>query len=133
MENENRQKAEGQELQARSQTPEARSQKLFLINRLQLFPRLKPHRPARRNGNFGSGARIAPDPGLARTHVEYAKSPQLNTIRARQRFLHALENRFHRQLGLGLGDAGSGDHFVDDVELNHWGLPNSRSRCASSY
>src|SRR5271155_160779 len=100
---------------------------LTSVDRLQFFPRLEAHRLAGRNRHFSSGARIASDAGLARTHVEHAKSPQLNAIAVGQRFLHALKDGFHRQLGLGLGDAGSGYHFVDNIELDHERLPDAVS------
>src|SRR5208282_3435120 len=95
------------------------------INRLQFFARLEAHSFARRNRYFGAGARVASNAGLAGAHVEHAKSPQFNAMAAGQRLLHALEDGFHRQLGLGLGDAGFGHHFVDDVELNHERLPDA--------
>src|SRR5579864_1684348 len=92
---------------------------LLLINRLQFFSGFEAHGLAWWNRNFRPRARIAPDPGFSRTHVEDAKTPQLNTIAAGERLLHALENRLHSQFGLGLGNAGFGHHFVDNVELNH--------------
>src|SRR5580658_7893018 len=110
--------------------PEARGQKLeavLSIDRLQFFPRLEAHSFAGRDRHFGAGARVASDASLARTHVEHAKPTQLNAITVGQRLLHALKDGFHRQLGLGLGDAGSGHHFVDDVELNHTRLPDAVS------
>src|ERR1700722_1067200 len=97
----------------------------FLINRLQFFSRLEAHGLARRNRNLGAGARVAADASLAWAHVEHAESAQFNTIAAGQRILHALKDGFHRQLGLGLSDAGSGDHFVDNVEFNHERLPGA--------
>src|SRR5580658_9500273 len=51
---------------------------LTSINRLQFFPRLKPHRLAWRNRHLGSSARVASNAGLARAHVEHAKPSQLN-------------------------------------------------------
>src|SRR5580700_4104686 len=95
---------------------------LTSVDRLQFFPRLEAHRFAGRNRYFSSGARIASDAGFARAHVEHAKSPQLNAIAVGERFLHALENGFYRQLGL--GDAGSGYDFVDNIELDHERLPD---------
>src|SRR5580700_2734281 len=107
-------------LWAESRKPCGGSQKTLLsINRLQFLPRLEPHRLAWRNRHLGSGARVASDARLSRAHVKHAKPPQLNAIAARQRILHALKDGFHRQFGLGLGDAGSGYHFVDNVELDH--------------
>ena len=60
-------------------------------------------------------------------HIEDPESAQFNAIAAGQRILHALKHGFHCQLGLGLGDASSGDHFVDDVELDHERLPGTAS------
>src|SRR5258708_1929463 len=107
----------------------ARRSKLRLytssINRLQFLAWLEAHGLARRNGNLGSSARVATDAGLARAHIEHAESAQLNPIAAGQRILHALKDGFHGQLGLGLGDASPGDHFVDNVELDHERLPRA--------
>src|SRR5580698_5415304 len=55
-------------------------QVLTSVNRLQFLARLEPHRFARRNRHFGSGARIASDAGFARAHIKHAKSPQLDAI-----------------------------------------------------
>ena len=92
---------------------------LVSINRLQFFSWLEAHGLARRNRDFRAGARVASDAGLARTHIEHAKSTQLNAMALGQRLLHALKDGFYRQLGLRLREAGSGYHFVDDVELNN--------------
>src|SRR5262249_20586852 len=90
-----------------------------LVDGLQLLPRFKAYRLSRRNTDLGPGARIAPNAGFARTHIENAKSTQLNALPLGQGFLHAFKDCFHGQLGLRLGDAGFVDHFVDDIELNH--------------
>src|SRR5678815_3873324 len=92
---------------------------LVLVDRLQLFPRLEAHGFARRNGNFGARPRISSNASLAWTHIEHAKSAQLNPIALRQRTLHALENRFNGEFRLGLRDASFIDHFVNDIELDH--------------
>ena len=104
-----------------------------LINRLQFLAGFEADGYARRNGNFGAGARIASDAGLARAHVEDAEAAQFNAVAGRERLLHALKDGFDGQLRFGLGDPGAVDHFIDDVELNH-GYPLSReSWCSSSY
>src|ERR1700692_3688777 len=97
----------------------------FSINRLQFLAWLEAHSLARRNGNLRARARVAANPALARAPIENAKSSQLNAIAAGQCILHALKDGFHRQLGLGLGDARSGDHFIDNVEFNHGRLPGA--------
>src|SRR5579872_397820 len=98
------------------------------VDRLQLFPRLKPYSSSWRNGHLGPRTRIAPNPGLPWPHIEHAKSSQFNAIAGGQCFLHAFEDRFHGQLGFGLGDAGLGHHFIDNVELDHKGLPVRASK-----
>jgi hypothetical protein len=95
----------------------------FSVDRLQLFPGFEANGLSGRNGNFGAGARIASDAGLARAYVEDAKAPQLNAIALGERFFHALENSFDGELGFGLGDAGFIDDFVNDIQLDHEGLP----------
>src|SRR5579863_3811379 len=110
-----------------SRSAVAEGRKPFSINRLQFFPGLEPHRLARWNRNLCAGARIAADAGFSRAHVEHAESPQLNAVAVGQRLLHALKDGFHCQLGFSLGDAGSGYHFVDDVELDHKRLPGTAS------
>src|SRR5208282_830528 len=104
-----------------------------LVNRLQLLAGLEADGLAGRNGNFGAGARIPSNAGLARTHVEHAETAQLNAIAVRERLLHALEDGFDGKLRLGLGDPGAVDHFVDDVELNHGYPPSPKDWYASSY
>src|SRR5215469_8786719 len=97
------------------------------VNRLQFFPRLKPHGSSWRNRYLSSRARIAPNPRFTRTHVEHSKTPQLNAIAGRQRLLHAFKHGLHGQFCFRFRDAGLGDHFVDYVELDHAGLPSAGS------
>src|SRR5271166_3852146 len=111
-----------------SGSPEVEAWKpLSSINRLQFFAGLEADRLTGRNRDFSAGARVASDAGLAGADIEHAKASQLNAMAVRQRLLHALKDSFHRQLGLGLGDAGSSYHFVDDVELNHGRPPGASS------
>src|SRR5256885_1270012 len=95
------------------------------VNRLQLLSWLEAYGFAGRDRNFRAGARVPSDAGLSRPYVEHAKAPQFNAIAFGECSLHAFENSFHGRLGLGLGDAGLVDHFVDDVELNHRRLPTA--------
>src|SRR5690242_8687920 len=96
-----------------------------LVDRLQFLAGLEAYRLAGRDGNFGAGARVAADSGLARPDVEHAKAPQLNAITLGQGALHAFKDGLYRQFGLGLGDAGLIDHFINDVELDHGRLPGN--------
>src|SRR5580693_1811241 len=115
--------ARSPEPKAQSPEPKAQSPEPDSVDRLQLFARLKPHGFSGRNGNFGAGSRIAPNARLARAHIEDAKAPQLNAIALGKRLLHALKNGFDGEFGFGFGDAGFIDDFVNDIELNHDGLP----------
>jgi hypothetical protein len=76
------------------------------------------HGLARGDGNFGARARIAPNTGLAWPHVEDAKAPQLDPLTLAECALHTLKDRFDGHLGLGFGDSGPVDNFVDDIELD---------------
>ena len=90
-----------------------------LLDRLQLFAWLEANSFAWRNGNLSSGARIAANAGFAGTHIEDAKSAQLNAVAFGQRALHALKNRLHCHFSFGLGNAGTVDDLINDVEFNH--------------
>src|ERR1035438_9186263 len=90
-----------------------------LLDRLQFLARLKANRFAGGNIDLGAGARVASNAGLARPHGEDAEAAQLDAIAARQRLLHALKYGFHRGFGLGLGDTGLGDDFVDQIQFDH--------------
>src|SRR4030095_14702914 len=55
-----------------------------LLERLQLLAGLEPDSFPWRNRYLGSGAGVAANPGLARTHVEDSKASQLNSLAASQ-------------------------------------------------
>ena len=76
-----------------------------LLQCLQLLARLEPDCFARRDGDFGSRSRVAADSGLARTHVEDAESPQLDSLALAQRVLHSFENGFDGHFGFRLSNA----------------------------
>src|SRR5260370_9429451 len=105
----------------------------ILVDRLQCFAGLEADGLARRDGNFGAGARVASDAGLARAHIKHAETAQFDAVSGGERLLHALEDGFDGKLRLGLGDPGAVNHFVDDVELNHGLPPSFADWCASSY
>src|SRR5262249_27005004 len=60
-------------------------------------------------------------------HIENPKAAQFDALAMGQGFFHAAEHGLDRQFGLGLGDAGFIDHFVNDVELYHESAPSSCS------
>jgi len=114
-------------MQARTLRSERRRPQPGSVNRLQLLSWFEPYGFAGRDRNFRAGARVPSDTSLSWPDIEHAKAPQLNAITFGQGSLHAFENSFHGRLGLGLGDAGLVDHFVDDVQLNHRRLPAAGS------
>src|SRR5262249_27476927 len=93
------------------------------VDRLQFLARFEAYRLARRDRDFGAGARVGPDAGLARANVENAEAAQFDAVSLGQRALHAFENRLDGELGFGFGDPGLVHYFVDDVELDHGQLP----------
>src|ERR1700722_12792919 len=89
-----------------------------LLKRLQFLAGLKSDRLAGRNRHFGAGARIAADARLPWAHVENPEAAQLDPLALSERPLHAFKHRFDRHLRLRLGNAGSVDHFINDVEFD---------------
>src|SRR5690348_5578572 len=59
-------------------TPQSRLRGVF--HSLQLFPRLEPHRLARRYVHFFARPWIAPDPCLSRLYAKNSESPQLYAL-----------------------------------------------------
>src|SRR5207302_7904924 len=90
-----------------------------LIYGLQLFARFEAHRFAGRDVDFGASARVASNASLTRTNIKDSKSTQLDALAFSQGLLHALEHGLHRHFGFGFGDTGFRDYFIDDVELDH--------------
>src|SRR5271166_5071937 len=104
-----------------------RDQSAGLVDGLQLFAGFEADCFAGWNVDFCAGARVAPDAGLARPHSEDTEAPQFDAIAARERFLHALKHGFDRLFGLGLGNAGLVDNFVDQIQFDHKWLRYVRS------
>src|SRR5512135_1301220 len=66
---------------------------------LQVFARLEPDGPARRNAHFLAGPGVAPDAALAGLDLKDAEPSQLDPVAALHRHAHRVEHRIHRQLG----------------------------------
>jgi hypothetical protein len=99
-----------------------------LLDRLQFFARLEANGFARRYRNFGAGARIAPNAGFSRPHVEHAEAAELDAVAFGERALHALKHGFDGNFSFGFGDARLGNHFVDDVQLDQGLAPTRKSQ-----
>src|SRR5580658_9135583 len=91
---------------------------------MQFFAGLEAHSFARSDGDLRTGARIAPNAGLARPHVEDSKAPQLAAFPGRQRLLEALKDGIDSSLRLVAGEAGPFNHPVHDVLLDQGILQN---------
>jgi hypothetical protein len=74
---------------------------------------------ARRDIHLLTGARVAPDAGLARLHIEDAEASQFDAASAAKRILHGLENGLNRLFGLRAGNIRFLNDSVYDVELDH--------------
>lgn len=103
-----------------------------LIERVEIFARFEANGAARRNADFCPGARVAPDTGFSRPHVEHAEAAQLDTISVRQRALQALEDGFDSSLGFYAGQSGTLNYLMYDVLLNQWLSPETGTRNAAS-
>jgi len=66
-----------------------------LVEQMKFFTRLEAYGFAGCDAYFGSGTRIPADSGLARAHVEHAKSTQFNPFPTGERLLHAVKDGVH--------------------------------------
>jgi hypothetical protein len=67
------------------------------------------------DADFGAGARVASDAGLAGAHIEDAESTELDALTLGEGALQALEHRIDRGFGLVALQAGPLNHLVNDV------------------
>ena len=89
--------------------------------RVQFFAGLEAHSFAGSDADLGAGAGIAADAGFAGADAEDAKPAQFDALAGRQSLFQALEDRIHRSLSLGAGQARALDHVMNDVLLNQSG------------
>jgi hypothetical protein len=90
-----------------------------LLQRLQVFARLKPHGLSWRDIYFGTGSGIASDAGLARFDGKYAKASQFNPIVRFQGIFHAIKDGIDGLFSLRLADACPLNDLIDKVEFDH--------------
>lgn len=93
----------------------------FAIQCMQLFAWLKAHCLARSDTDFGAGAGITTDTGLAGADAEHTKSAQLDALSGCESLLQTLEDRIHCRFRLGAGQARALDDTMDNVLLDQWG------------
>jgi len=101
-----------------------------LVQQVQFLARLEAHRLAGRDAHFRACPRIAPNPGLARAHVEHAKATQLDALAFRQGALQGFKHRIDSGFGLVALQPCPLNDLVDNILLNQClppidGLPES--------
>ena len=99
------------------------------VDALKLFARFEAHGFSWGNFDFLARAGIAADSGLAGSDAEDAETAKLDALAAAHGGLEGFEDGFDGLLGLGAADVSFCDDGVDDIELDHAGLPRFRGRC----
>ena len=88
---------------------------------VQLIAGLEAHRFAWGDGNFGSGAWVAADAGLAGLDSEDAEATEFDAVSGDERLFHAVEDGVNRSLCLGSWQTGALNNPLYQVLLNHVG------------
>jgi len=96
----------------------------LLIEDVQLFAGLEPDGLTGSDADFGSGAGVASDAGLAGADIKDPKTAKLDALPVGQRFFEGLENGIDRGFSLVPLEPGSLNHLVNDV-LFYQGVPPS--------
>jgi hypothetical protein len=91
---------------------------------MKLFARLEANCFAWSNGDFSACSWVAADTGLAGFDGEDSKSSQLDAIPGDQGLLHAVEDGVYRRFRFGARQAGTFNHPLYKVLLNHLGPPS---------
>jgi hypothetical protein len=89
---------------------------------MQFLARFKAHRFAGGDADFGTGSGISADASFAGADAENAKSAQFDALSGGESLFQALEDRIHRRLCLGAGQARALDYMMDNVLLNQRGI-----------
>lgn len=98
---------------------------LPLLKRLEFLAGLEAHGFAGRDGDFCARTRIAADAGFTGFHGKDAEAAEFDPVAMFQSPFHFFKHGLHGHFGLGLGDTGLVDHFVDDIELDQTILLNA--------
>ncbi len=94
-----------------------------LVQQVQFLAGLEPDGLAGSNADFGAGAGVAPDAGLAGLDVEDAKAAQLDAVVLGERLFHGVEDGVDCGFGLDARKAGAFDHSLNEVLLDQSGSP----------
>ena len=63
------------------------------IQQVKFLARLEANSLAWSDGDFRTGPRVAANPGLTRTDIEYTKAPQFNPVTRSERFFQTFKDR----------------------------------------
>jgi len=99
---------------------------LFAVEEMKFLAGFETDGFAGGDGDLRSGAGVAADSGLSRTHIEDAEAAQFDPFSVGQRLFEALEDGVHCSFGLYAGQTGPFDNVVDDVLLNQCLSPQKR-------
>jgi len=86
-----------------------------VVEEVEFFAGLEADGFAGSDADFGPGAGVAADAGLAGTDVEDAKAAELDALAFGEGALEALEDGIHSGFGLVALQAGALNHLVNDV------------------
>ena len=87
----------------------------YSFDALEFFAGFEADGFAGRDADFFAGARVASDAGFAGLDAEDAEAAEFDAISMFEGFLHRFEDRLHGHFGLGFGNTGLVNDFVDDI------------------
>ena len=82
---------------------------------MELFSGLEADGFAGGDGDFGAGAGVASDSGLAGFDGEDAEAAEFDAVAFGEGLLHGFEDGVDGRLGLGADEAGAIDHSLNEV------------------
>jgi hypothetical protein len=94
----------------------------LLLQRLQILAGLEAYGLSGRDIDFGTGAGVSPDAGLARFYREDAEASQLNPIIGLEGIFHAIEDGVNRLFRFRLANTRPLDDLIHKIEFDHWRL-----------
>lgn len=104
--------------------------RLVLVEDVEFFAGLEAHGFAWGDGDFGSGAGIAANAGLAWLHGEDAEAAKFNAVALHEALLHGFEDGIDCRLGLGPDQPGTLYDSLNQILLDHLALACFRALLA---
>jgi hypothetical protein len=100
-------------------SPQCGSEISSLGEQVQLFTRLETDGLARSDSDFGPGAGVASNAGLAWLDCEDTEAAEFNAVTGYQGLFHAVEDGIDRRLSLGSWEPGAFYNALYEVLFNH--------------